>query len=459
MNFQNQFDKTYKELFGHTHFGRPYKLKLISKVEEELVKRFIHGFLHLDAPIFFPENRWNLTQWLAGELCSDLQTIGKSESCCVEFYKPTQFLEVNPEMLFTLAMVLREQLSEKMNLEKCSKSGFPDWFKLQDYERFFRNLNYLQSKPARVKSILCGRKLDVDYVQNQKMALDLVKGKTTDEKIDKIIKIVHNRAPGERKKKDQSRAAVKRQIVKLFDTVKEIFEEEWHAKNPLSRKETLDQAWIKFRMTRDKAGKAVEYWALMGTISFRKDRSISVSTEIEKAFFSKPYRIIRKAMVRLKMISCEDATYCPGVKCQDWSISLMMPKEMKMTPVIQVNDIERKFFEMADPHERKAYAEKISPYAYRFLLAKEKALDGLDEVKALKKKIKSKSFVIRQYGQENGKGFVKNQWSTVNHARLRAHKLTEEIKEFFDVFSDKSTYDWPIIARGNGEEYTWRKVS
>jgi hypothetical protein len=300
--------------------------------------------------------------------------------------------------------------------------------------------------------MLRGRGLSCAFIKNQASAFDLVRGRMTDKNIDKIMKIVHNRSPGKRRVRDQTVIALKRQMKKLFEVTKEVFEEEWYKKNPLSRVEFLDKAWKSFRMTEEKSKKYFLYWALMGTISQRKGRVIGVSTEKEKDFFGKSYRIMRKALIRMKLLDCTDPTYCPGVKCQDWQVKVMAKIESDIDLSLQSSEAEKAFFKIKDTQERIAYASTLSKHAYEFLSAKEKVLEGVKRIYELNDSIKSTYFIIKEYGKENGKKFTSDKFSRID--MFRAHKVffKKQCKEFLNKFSDKATYDWGFVATGRTEE-------
>lgn len=442
LKFQQLFNKKYQDHFPPDSFGRDQKPVFPSMEEERHFNRMVDNFYKRVSWQYSPGKeggRWNLIYWFIGELCSDLQEIGSQKCLFFSFDKPSKTIEISSEYFFTYMSMLRDELSKKMPLKD---SGFRKWFKDDSYDGFLKNLKPILKRKDLVENIVRGRPVQVPFVMNQEEALKLLGGKLDDEKIEQILQIIQKRCPGKHKKRFTSVEGVKKEAEKFFDECKQIFVSDFDKRKNYIAEDELYDGWHHQRITKRKCLKNLLYWGLMGTISYRKDRVIEVSSKREKKFFSLSYRLLRRAAESLGYIKCLDESYCPGVRCKSWAVKAFMPQSFKVGyREMELNDLERKYIELQ--FDKKAeFAIGLSNHALQYMTAKSKVYSNHMRISGLNRIIRSRSYAAREFGKENGVQWTKEKWGEVNETRTMVVEIRNKVKDFYKKFSDARTFDW-----------------
>lgn len=428
--FSARFLKEYEILIKDSLY--PINEDMVTKIDEEVYHYFLNGIITNSKEIFHKKNRWNFAYYFIREMTNRLMVNGENKCLILNFHIPSQKLDINVDNLAVFIKMLHDDIFSKISKKS---SGFPKWFKslklfgekdtleaeVLDFSRKFK---------TRILTPFGGKKYK--FIKKQQDALDFIKGSMKKDKVIEILRSIDFRTPGDKSKRQMEYEFNIKRSEKLYIECKRVFLTKVDDVN------NLDSEWKATRITKKKCLKFLLYWGLLGTISFRMNRGIEVSTERESAFFGFSYRIMREAMVSLGYINCTDPTYCISVRCKTFKVNVFMPKELVISDknLVSLNNLEKEYAKLnknSDKSDFMKYHVKVVEYLDERVLANE----IFEKCKRMNRDISRNYFLMKKH----------KRWDNVPEVKrmqIMRDNGKREYESFIYKYSQAGTFNWNI---------------
>ncbi len=399
---------------------------LARKIEDSVFSHFLNGLSTRNDGIFEKSRRWAFSYYYLRELCTQMQKNGVFEGFVIKFSVPRKEFDINYRQLFYQMNKLHEELFKKINKRN---SGMPTWFKklkfegkgslTSDIKRIINKLLYKLLTPIGASAL--------GFIKNQDNTFATVKGSLKKDRVESILKLIDYRTMGLKSKRQMEYSFLVQRARKLYN--QSMVEFTSRVKNV----QNIDTEWKKTRITLKKCIRFILYWGLLGTIQFRLNRDIEVSSAKEQGFFGFCYKILRDSMVKLNYIECTDPTYCINLRCKSFKVNVFMPKELKIKANMELNNLEKQYISLkeSDYFGTMYYGEVIDQYVN----SRVRIVDFSKEIESLNSRIKKTYFALK-----NKKRNIN--YSTILKLKMLRDSNIRDIRDFKNKYSNSSYFDW-----------------